>query len=130
MVIRSIFPLTETNMWFLITYFGLFLLSPLLNTAFNAQDKIQRIITLICLLFIDVYLGYMHQSKEITIDGYHLIHFVVIYYLGSFVKSINLKISNLRLLWGGVFLLGFIDDNVSHDKNGIFSNSYCLFDAI
>lgn len=45
MVIRSIFPLTETNMWFLITYFGLFLLSPLLNTAFNAQDKIQRIIT-------------------------------------------------------------------------------------
>ncbi len=71
----------------------------------------------------------MHQSKEITIDGYHLIHFVVIYYLGSFVKSINLKISNLRLLWGG-FLLGFIDDNVSHDKNGIFSNSYCLFDAI
>lgn len=105
MVIRSIFPLTETNMWFLITYFGLFLLSPLLNTAFNAQDKIQRIITLICLLFIDVYLGYMHQSKEITIDGYHLIHFVVIYYLGSFVKSINLKISNLRLLWGGYFFL-------------------------
>lgn len=96
---RIVFPLSESGLWFIITYFALYLVSPLLNKAIEAQARREKSLTLLLFLVVDIYLGYMHQAKEITIDGYHLIHFIVLYYLGSWMCEYKLII--VRRHWGG-----------------------------
>ena len=139
MIRRSMFPLTETNMWFIITYLGLFLISPLLNAAFNSQDNHQRVITLIGLLIVDVYLGYIHQSKEITIDGYHLVHFIVVYYIGSFIHSINFTVNKrkwsmllflLLLLMTGCHMIKMIFPPISIIYSMRYNSPFVLLTSI
>lgn len=96
---RIVFPLTESGLWFIVPYLALFLLAPFLNTALDNMTRNERSISLFTLLFVDIYLGYMHQSEEITTGGYHLIHFIVLYCLGSWLNEHKDKLLPWR--WGG-----------------------------
>lgn len=98
---KTIFALAGSGYWFMTAYFALFLFAPLLNVAFERQDARQRAISLIALLLIDVYIGYMHQAQEVTIDGYSAIHFFVIYYLGMYLSTVK------NVNYGGVKWLSF-----------------------
>lgn len=88
---RTIFALTGSGYWFMIAYFALFLFAPILNTAFENQTQGQRRLSLVALLLTDVYIGYMHQAPEVSIDGYSAIHFFVIYYLGMFLSTMRVS---------------------------------------
>lgn len=88
---RIVFALTEGGQWFIPTYIGLFFIAPLLNAGFEGIDKRSQKYLLIGLLLVDVYICYIHQSKEVTIDGYHLMHFIVCYYIGMFISSIEIE---------------------------------------
>lgn len=98
---KTLFSLTGSGYWFVVAYFALFLLAPLLNIAFEHQTHRQRLSTLIAMLLMDVYVGYMHQAPEVTIDGYSVLHFIVIYYIGMYLSTI----SNINS--GGVKWLSF-----------------------
>lgn len=98
---RIVFPLSESGLWFIATYVGLYLIAPLLNAALDHQSRQQKVWTLIMLLIIDVYLGYMHQTEEITINGYHLIHFIVLYWLGNCLNEVKSILASGK--WGGHF---------------------------
>ena len=100
---RIAFPLTESGLWFIAAYVGLYLVAPLLNAALDKQDFRQRTITLAMLLLVDIYIGYMHQTEEVTVNGYHLIHFIVMYYLGAWLSEYKSLIVKRR--WGGVWPL-------------------------
>lgn len=102
MLKRTIFPFTEGGMWFMTAYFALFLMVPLINVGFDNLNKERRLLTLVCLILVDVYVGYMHQCKEVTTNGYHIFHFITIYYIGMFLSSHKFK-SNIK--WGGVWIL-------------------------
>jgi surface polysaccharide O-acyltransferase-like enzyme len=103
-VTRIIFPLTEGHMWFIPAYLCLFLFAPIINSAFENFTLNQRLYSLIALLIIDIYVGYIHQSPEVTLDGYHLVHFITLYYIGRSIKYKVLNISRLCNL-GGVILI-------------------------
>lgn len=85
---NTVFALTGSGYWFIVAYFALFLFAPLLNVAFDNMDAHQRYCSLLALLVMDVYVGYMHQASEVTIDGYSAIHFFVIYYLGMYLSTV------------------------------------------
>lgn len=57
------------------------------------------------LLIVDVYIGYLHQSNEITIDGYHLMHFITLYVLAGTLRRMNLLKLNVRKLFVCLILL-------------------------
>lgn len=107
LVKRVVFPLIENGLWFLTAYFALYLISPLLNTGINNLDNNQLKYSCLMLLIIDVYLGYMHQSPEITTDGYHLIHFITLYIFASTLKRIRIKLlaNNMLIKLGGITIL-------------------------
>lgn len=86
---RTIFPLTESGLWFLPAYFAVYLAAPILNAAFDKLDTKQRTTSLLALLVMDVYIGYMHQSGQVTVDGYAAIHLFVIYYVGMYLSSVK-----------------------------------------
>ena len=94
---KTLFPLTGSGYWFMTAYFALFLFAPVLNSAFEKQNLRQRTLSLVALLLVDVYIGYMHQAPEVTIDGYSAIHFLVIYYLGMYLSTIR----TVNYSWGG-----------------------------
>lgn len=85
-IIKSGFALSESNLWFVRTYFGLYLFAPLLNTAVNSFSARERLQMLVFLSIVDIYLGYMHQVEEIGISGYNLIHFIYLYYIGCYLS--------------------------------------------
>lgn len=116
-VVRTLFPFTEGGMWFMVAYLALFLIAPILNAAYNSFDKSQRSLSLIALLIIDVYLGYMHQSKEITLDGYHVVHFITIYYLGMYLSETQVN-SNVR--WGFLWIVNSMLMTVLHGVKMVF----------
>lgn len=107
---RVLFPLTESGLWFIPAYVGLYLISPLLNSAFDSKDNKHRSIILGMLLLVDVYIGYMHQTEEVTISGYHLFHFIVLYWLGAWMREHKSYIENRN--WGGHFCLSLLSIQV------------------
>ncbi len=56
---------------------------------------------MLALILVDVYIGYMHQAPEITQNGYHIVHFITLYFIGRYISSVKL----INAKWGGVFLL-------------------------
>lgn len=126
---RIIFPLSESGLWFIAAYVGLYLMAPLLNAALDHQSRQQKLRTLVLLLIVDVYLGYMHQAEEITISGYHLIHFIVLYWLGNCLNEFRAKLVSEK--WGGGILARYhYQYSLACGKNGIPSNSDNLFYAL
>ena len=104
---RVLFPLTGGDglLWFMVAYFALYLISPLLNEAINNMNT--KKLSTICLmvLIIDVYIGYMHQAKEVTIDGYHFVHFMALYVVASYIKRKPFKVNLFR---GGFVFVGLV----------------------
>ena len=122
---RIVFPLSESGLWFIITYFALYLVSPLLNKAIEHQVEREKRLTLLLLLVADVYLGYMHQSSFITVDGYHLFHFIVLYYLGSWISENKSLIINKK--WGWVFLLLLAVNTGLHTLKMVFPPTAIIY---
>ena len=109
---RIAFPLSESGLWFIVAYIGLYLFAPIINSALDYQTKRQKVYSLVFLLIIDVYLGYMHQAEEITTGGYHLFHFIVLYWLGNCIHEFKPWIDIMK--WGGLFWLVVIVNTGLH----------------
>ncbi len=125
-LLHTIFPLSHSGMWFITAYFCLFLIAPILNAAFEKANKQERIMWLVALLLVDIYVGYIHQAPQVTQDGYHIIHFITLYFLGRYISCSSLKIKN------GGFFCGYciVNDGITWCKNDISSHCSYLFHAI
>lgn len=87
-----LFPVSESGLWFVICYFALMLISPLLNAGLSALADKELYKAVGALLFCDVYLGYVHQTPALSADGYDVFHLICIYCLGGLIarKQISL----------------------------------------
>lgn len=113
---NCLFPITEGSGWFLPAYFGLFLLAPLLNKALNSFSIREQRAILLLLLLVDMYIGYLHQRPEASIDGYHILHLVTIYWLGSVLRNMKLSIN-----WGRGFIAIVIVMTFLHSVKMLFT---------
>ena len=102
---RCLFPLTDSGMWFITAYIALYLFSPLINAGYANLNSKERKIMLFFLLLVDVYIGYMHQSSEVSIDGYHLVHFIVLYYIGAYISDLQKEYDSLKLFLFWIFIV-------------------------
>lgn len=101
---RTVFALSESGMWFIVAYFGLYLIAPILNKGYANLDESQKSPLLILMLILDVYLGYLHQNEEVTVSGYHVIHFIVLYYMGCYLSERPIK-AFTPFMGGGKWLI-------------------------
>ena len=103
-LIGSLMPLNRKAEWFLPTYLGLMLFSPLLN-AF-AQHTDERGLRHFLLLFflIEFLLGFMNDQLEVK-DGYSLFSFAGIYLVGRYLRLYPERIKGWR---GRSFLFAYI----------------------
>lgn len=96
---------THNGWWFVVSYVGLMLLSPILNSAVdNLSDK-RLLHSLVLFSIVILYLGWYHKV-EVTNYGNSLISFTWMYLIGRYVgKHVSVdSIRKFRWLW----LIGYI----------------------
>lgn len=97
---------THNGWWFVVSYLGLMLLSPLLNKAVETMTKQQLFHSILFFTIVMLYLGWYHKV-EATNYGNSLISFLWLYLIGRYIgKHISLHaIRNYRWCWLGGYVV-------------------------
>lgn len=91
-----LFAISRNPWWFMHIYALLALLAPTMLEPLSATIKQHDLSVLVCvLLIIDVYFGFFCHIKTVHFGGYNLIHFVTIYMIGAYLRT--LKVRNIAL---------------------------------
>lgn len=104
-IFERLLAFTHNGWWFVVSYVGLMLVSPILNRAVDGLSQKQMLSTLGLYAIIIIYLGW-YQQVEPTHNGCSLINFIFIYLIGRYIgKSVEIgDIQRYRWLW----LLGYV----------------------
>ena len=82
---RGIFVISNKTYWFIQYYFILMFLSSPINKYVEVATKKSLLTTILILLFVNVYLGWMQDVTFVT-DGYNLTNFIMLYLIGRYLK--------------------------------------------
>ena len=91
MIGEELLPIDLNNYWFINCYLVIYILCPYLNKVIenmNEKDFFHFIIILILLLS---WLPAISNGKIINNNGYNIINFTIMYYIGAFFKKYPLK---------------------------------------
>ena len=97
---------THNGWWFVVSYVGLMLLSPLLNSAVEHMSGKRLLHSLLLFSIVMLYLGW-YQKVEVTNYGNSLISFLWLYLIGRYIgKHVAIaSIRKYRWLWLGGYVL-------------------------
>ena len=84
---RGIFVISNKTYWFIQYYFILMFLSSPINKYVEVATKKSLLTTILILLFVNVYLGWMQDVTFVT-DGYNLTNFIMLYFDWSLLEDI------------------------------------------
>lgn len=87
LLLNSFLPISHSHAWFIICYFLLMLLTPLLNPAINLLDKKNYQLCILFLSIINLYFGYFWKLEYSgNIDGFTLMQFVWLYVIAGYIR--------------------------------------------
>ena len=109
--IKALFACSESSLWFIPAYLGLMLFSPILNAAFNVGDRRTKFFYVVFVLVADVYVGYIHQSEMLSVDGYNVVHLITVYCVGRYISFIPFH--ETKKWWWGAFVM-FVSMTILH----------------
>ena len=112
-VVNAVFPITRNHYWYVSAYFGLLILSPLLNTVIANTEKrvLGSVLVAVWLLFCA--LPHALLSDPYTLkSGYSLMWLSLLYLAGGFISKYDIaavvKKSWTWLVLGGMVVLTFL----------------------
>ena len=103
---KSLLPTIYKKYWFFSIYFGLFLLSPLLNLLVQKSD-LKHAFGFLCVLLLFSAISCIYDTFSLQ-DGYSLTWFIFIYLAGAFVKKFRLSELLSKKWWLGISLIAFV----------------------
>lgn len=105
LLLERLLAFTHNGWWFVVTYLGLMLLSPLFNSAAEYLDRKQMLIALGGFAVVIGYLGWYQQLEALN-SGCSLLNFAFLYLIGRYIgKHISLdRLRRWRWLWLGGYL--------------------------
>ena len=109
--------------WFMPNYIALMLLAPIYNKHLESVNKRSLLSVLICLTFVDVYQGYMRGLLG-NENGFNVIHFTFLYYVGAFLSRYGIPFSRKRLIVIYLCSTLLIFTSTFIRDNGYFAYSY------
>ena len=74
-----------SSWWFVVCYLILMILSPLLNFGMSMMRKKEYMFVLICMTFLQIYLGWFWQKSVYDVDGYNILNFIYLYLIGGYI---------------------------------------------
>ena len=76
---------SHTDLWFIPSYFALYIISPIINKGLQNIEKEQYNLLIIGLTFLNVYLGWFWQGN-INPTGYNTMQLIYIYVIGKYLR--------------------------------------------
>lgn len=142
--IRALFPVSYTQYWFISTYIGLCLLSPILNHVIKHFTRAQHLGTIILLVAIfsiwpDIFV--LSNPMGVTERGCTVAWFIVLYFIAAYIRKwpINLKPYRAFLLYTGcaiillfvwiVLVLLTSTNNFEDEIHGMFTFYYYRYNS-
>lgn len=103
--VGHITPILSGANWFIPSYLGLMLISPVLNKALSGASQKEHkawawTLTAMCVG------AYLLDLKSVNATGYNLVHFIYIYIIGAYLRRYPPRISQAAAL--GLYLAGSI----------------------
>ena len=90
-ILNAFFPITRGTHWYMTSYFGMYLLTPILNAGIRNVSKKHYEITLIsCLIMICTLPKILKTSPYDTDKGYSLLWLSLLYILGAYLHKYNI----------------------------------------
>ncbi len=85
--VGALLPVFTSTWWFITAYVGLYLISPLLNSAVDSFNKSQFLLIVVLMTMINLGWGFLFGPSPMgTKEGYSLISFVHIYLVGQYIS--------------------------------------------
>lgn len=103
-IVFSFLVFSNSPLWFITCYVGLFLFAPILNKALMNISLKEHLYFIILLTILNCYLGWLWKAEMNTI-GYSTMQFIYIYIIGRFLKKLDLNNIKKRRLW---LVVGYI----------------------
>lgn len=105
-LLKSFIPTIMGRYWFFSAYFGLILLSPVLN-LFVHKSNLKHAFTFFVVLFLFSIISVIHDTFSL-LGGYSVIWFVLTYLIGAIVKKYDLNKLFSKKIWFIIVLSAFI----------------------
>ena len=105
-LVKSFIPTIAGRYWFFSAYFGLILLSPVLN-LFVHKSNLKHAFTFFAILFLFSIISVIRDTFSL-LGGYSVIWFVLIYLIGAIVKKYDLNKLFSKKIWFIIVLSAFI----------------------
>lgn len=107
------FPITRKSYWYISSYFGMYLLVPLLNTAIeNTSKKTMGISLFACFAFLSVIPTFLLKNPYSLSSGYSMIWLCLMYLAGAYINKYHIdekiKKSTARLLYIGSVVITWL----------------------
>jgi len=83
-VVRALVPITRGEWWFLVSYLGLYVVSPFLNGGFSRMTQKEARLLVILLLLFDCVWGFPFGS--FSEFGHSVFHFITLYILAGYLR--------------------------------------------
>lgn len=96
---KSLFFLSRGPYWFILDYLFLMVIAPLLNQGYAALSKEKSLVTIILLLIVNCYFGFVWGDK-VNNNGYSLMQFVLMYSIGRYIRTFPIKIPKSKAFLG------------------------------
>ena len=108
-ILHSLQFVSQSDYWFVKTYLGLYLVSPLLNVFLDHSSVRRQGYILVVLALITLYYGSMARNTFYA-EGKNLLYFILIYLIGHFLREFSdrWKAWGSRPLVGGYLLLNVL----------------------
>lgn len=91
----SLMVLTHTDLWYIPAYFGLMVISPVLNTGLDNMPKKKFGILLLLFLAFNLWCGWMWNGS-FNPTGYTIIQLVLIYMTGRYIRRFHISTSSYK----------------------------------
>ena len=86
-IMEELMPLDLSNYWFINCYVVIYLLSPYLNKVTERMSEKEFIKFILLLLLLLSFIPIITMGRTISNNGYNILNFVLLYYIGSFCRK-------------------------------------------
>ena len=104
--LKSFFPISFQQYWFVTAYVGMYCLSPVINLFVKALSRKQHFIVICILVFLfSIYSDIIIKANPFQADyGYSMVWFIVLYIIASYIKIYNVgntmtTMNRIKCLW-------------------------------
>lgn len=143
-IVTMLLPISFGHYWFISAYFGLSLLSPVINRAINSMTKRQHLFSiLIMIVCFSLWSDFIPRSNAFGVgSGYCLTWFIVLYFIAAYIrKYIDIATINKRkalIIYCALMIIVFVLNELAslisrklpmlneYELNTFFSRYNCL----